>query len=228
MSAHLSSICRYFAATGHCYYGDQCNFVHSFQPNQTRPSTENISTSLGTSSSAHLSKNQRPCRNIEIYGYCKFAGKTCEYNHDVDVAKLKEEAPTSVQQQIEQEPNNWNDPHQSQKETSPALEYVSIKERKKELEPRGRSFAPNDGYNAAAGPLMATSQSFDYSTQQRPMPGMRPPQRARSQPFSAVLKPGIENQVQYSSKDIQHGRLMKKPGHSYPLTCQPAVHGVCL
>lgn len=30
----------------------------------------------------HLPKSQRPCRNIEIYGYCKYAGKGCEYNHD--------------------------------------------------------------------------------------------------------------------------------------------------
>lgn len=32
-----------------------------------------------------LPKSQRPCRNIEIYGYCKYAGKGCEYNHDINV-----------------------------------------------------------------------------------------------------------------------------------------------
>lgn len=30
---------------------------------------------------AAKAKSQIPCRNIPIYGYCKFEGKGCEYNH---------------------------------------------------------------------------------------------------------------------------------------------------
>ena len=33
----MSNICRYFAATGSCYYGDQCNFLHTHFPNRSLP-----------------------------------------------------------------------------------------------------------------------------------------------------------------------------------------------
>ena len=26
---HSGSVCRYYAASGHCYYGDSCNYVHT-------------------------------------------------------------------------------------------------------------------------------------------------------------------------------------------------------
>eukprot|EP00027_Filamoeba_sp_ATCC50430_P018522 CAMPEP_0168565566 /NCGR_PEP_ID=MMETSP0413-20121227/13917_1 /TAXON_ID=136452 /ORGANISM="Filamoeba nolandi, Strain NC-AS-23-1" /LENGTH=657 /DNA_ID=CAMNT_0008597453 /DNA_START=148 /DNA_END=2121 /DNA_ORIENTATION=- len=81
-------VCRYFAATGNCFYGDQCNFAH-IRPNEVNntystgptPSTSNeIPESRGTGPKP---KHQIPCRNIAVHGYCKFAGAGCEYNHDV-------------------------------------------------------------------------------------------------------------------------------------------------
>lgn len=122
----MSNICRYYAATGSCYYGDQCNFLHTQFPPSSRslPTSEGAApgaTSLYDLESTHSShplsfthsfvnlleafflslsfvtnrvnpchseqkghaKSQKPCRNIEIYGYCKFAGKGCDYNHDL-------------------------------------------------------------------------------------------------------------------------------------------------
>eukprot|EP01098_Paradermamoeba_levis_P009066 TRINITY_DN3758_c0_g1_i4.p1 TRINITY_DN3758_c0_g1~~TRINITY_DN3758_c0_g1_i4.p1 ORF type:complete len:187 (+),score=39.90 TRINITY_DN3758_c0_g1_i4:263-823(+) len=78
-----STLCRYFAASGSCYYGDQCNFSHSFRPNEHTPTTSVIT------------KSQRPCRNIALHGYCKFAGKGCEYNHDLprDETRLLDASP---------------------------------------------------------------------------------------------------------------------------------------
>jgi hypothetical protein len=32
---------------------------------------------------SHVPKSQRPCRNIAQFGYCRFAGKGCEFNHDL-------------------------------------------------------------------------------------------------------------------------------------------------
>eukprot|EP01102_Stenamoeba_stenopodia_P005770 TRINITY_DN1649_c0_g4_i1.p1 TRINITY_DN1649_c0_g4~~TRINITY_DN1649_c0_g4_i1.p1 ORF type:complete len:791 (-),score=129.88 TRINITY_DN1649_c0_g4_i1:161-2533(-) len=86
MSGH-PIICRYFASTGNCYYGDQCNFAHTFRP------TEHNATAPPPPS--HLPKNQRPCRNVAIHGFCKFAGKGCEYNHEL-TAEEKSEMAESI------------------------------------------------------------------------------------------------------------------------------------
>jgi hypothetical protein len=37
---------------------------------------------------AFIPKNQRPCRNVALHGYCKFAGKGCEYSHEACVSLL--------------------------------------------------------------------------------------------------------------------------------------------
>lgn len=113
---HPTSVCRYWAATGNCYYGEQCNFLHS-----SPPATSNTASGPGTLSRlfgalcvpksfnkyvcnvsnyacsacswqgiislapghGQVPKSQRPCRNLALYGYCKFQGKGCEFNHDV-------------------------------------------------------------------------------------------------------------------------------------------------
>eukprot|EP01117_Protostelium_nocturnum_P017770 TRINITY_DN7291_c0_g1_i1.p1 TRINITY_DN7291_c0_g1~~TRINITY_DN7291_c0_g1_i1.p1 ORF type:complete len:626 (-),score=134.46 TRINITY_DN7291_c0_g1_i1:121-1998(-) len=77
-----TQICRYFASTGNCFYGNQCNFLH------TRP-TEDFPP-LQTAKNA---KAQIPCRNVTIHGYCKYKDKGCEYNHDIPVLPPQDTKP---------------------------------------------------------------------------------------------------------------------------------------
>ncbi|KAH3767989.1 PAN2-PAN3 deadenylation complex subunit pan3 [Pelomyxa schiedti] len=65
MSNPITPVCRYFAASGVCAMGEQCPFLHSFAMPQYTP------------------RSQRMCRNVSLYGYCKYAGKGCEYNHSI-------------------------------------------------------------------------------------------------------------------------------------------------
>lgn len=73
-------ICRYFANTGNCFYGNECNFLHTKPPevgiSSSAPSTPNSSTAHKTA------KSQIPCKNIILYGFCRFEGLSCEYNHE--------------------------------------------------------------------------------------------------------------------------------------------------
>eukprot|EP01114_Cavostelium_apophysatum_P016477 TRINITY_DN4696_c0_g1_i2.p1 TRINITY_DN4696_c0_g1~~TRINITY_DN4696_c0_g1_i2.p1 ORF type:complete len:274 (-),score=41.51 TRINITY_DN4696_c0_g1_i2:157-978(-) len=85
-----SNICRYFATTGNCFYGDQCNFSHVLQSitseNQAShlqtPSVYGANVANATSPQKSVPKNLIPCRNVALYGHCKYMGKGCEYNHD--------------------------------------------------------------------------------------------------------------------------------------------------
>lgn len=138
-------MCRHWAASGTCYYGDSCNYLHvSAGPSGlvTGPpslreamAARSVSELAGPSSSSSsvvgtwpsptpwrddrtnvmadtltvcgglavvesgghaVPKSQRPCRNIEIYGYCKYAGKGCEYNHDTTVRSRSTPSPSRL------------------------------------------------------------------------------------------------------------------------------------
>lgn len=112
--ARETSVCRYFAASGNCFFGDQCNFSHvttrpstSTPTNLTNssiisissqfPNTNQIDSGIQSYTSGIIPKSQRPCRNLALHGYCKYEGKGCEYNHD---RKDDLETINSQQQQL--------------------------------------------------------------------------------------------------------------------------------
>jgi len=111
-SRSLSSTpCRYFLATGNCYYGDKCNFSHvgwnEYSDNSstldkassaTRSTTFSmVNTTTGPSSIGQGSKmkNQTLCRNIALYGYCKFQDNGCAFSHDLTTKSEAKPGETS-------------------------------------------------------------------------------------------------------------------------------------
>lgn len=89
-------VCRYFATTGSCAYGNQCVYSHSL-------------TEESVASADYVPKSQRPCRNIATYGYCKYQGKDCEFNHDFRTVASEEDVLTPLPadpqpSQIQQQP----------------------------------------------------------------------------------------------------------------------------
>eukprot|EP00211_Chloroparvula_japonica_P014993 CAMPEP_0119123686 /NCGR_PEP_ID=MMETSP1310-20130426/3553_1 /TAXON_ID=464262 /ORGANISM="Genus nov. species nov., Strain RCC2339" /LENGTH=231 /DNA_ID=CAMNT_0007113537 /DNA_START=78 /DNA_END=770 /DNA_ORIENTATION=+ len=62
MSGLNQTVCRYFSANGHCYYGEQCNFLHE------------------------ASAAPRLCRNLVNDGFCKNEGKGCEFSHSLPLS----------------------------------------------------------------------------------------------------------------------------------------------
>mmetsp|Transcript_23050 Transcript_23050/g.57729 ORF Transcript_23050/g.57729 Transcript_23050/m.57729 type:complete len:832 (-) Transcript_23050:130-2625(-) len=92
-SGYNPTVCRYFLASGNCFYGDQCNYAHirpdsgggGFSSSAAPGPAPSTSSQSPTAAPAAFvpPKSLRPCRNIAIHGFCKFAGKGCEFNHDL-------------------------------------------------------------------------------------------------------------------------------------------------
>ncbi|XP_024398844.1 uncharacterized protein [Physcomitrium patens] len=61
--------CRYWATSGTCFFGDQCNFAH------------NPADRAATGKS--VPKREKACKELLLTGYCKNEKNGCEYNHEI-------------------------------------------------------------------------------------------------------------------------------------------------
>ncbi|KAK2465893.1 hypothetical protein APHAL10511_001534 [Amanita phalloides] len=90
-------ICRYFASTGHCKFGEKCYFVHS---TKDAPASPVASTSAVVQSSSRRQstfwRSKQPCRFF-LQGNCH-KGDQCEWSHEFKAEDLvKKEANATIQ-----------------------------------------------------------------------------------------------------------------------------------
>lgn len=62
-SSRKTVVCRYFAASGTCFYGNDCQFLHSALPHQVSISPT-FQSNLSFSSSSHLQSLNSPSESI--------------------------------------------------------------------------------------------------------------------------------------------------------------------
>ncbi|KAK2465894.1 hypothetical protein APHAL10511_001535 [Amanita phalloides] len=70
-------VCRHFASTGHCRFGEKCRFVHS---TEDAPASPIASAQSGLRQST---QSQHPCRFF-LQGNC-YKGDQCEWSHEFKV-----------------------------------------------------------------------------------------------------------------------------------------------
>jgi hypothetical protein len=61
--------CRYWATSGTCFFGDQCNFAHNAADR--------------AASGKSVPKSEKACKELLLTGFCKKENNGCEYNHDI-------------------------------------------------------------------------------------------------------------------------------------------------
>jgi len=107
-----STVCRYWAQAGKCFYGEQCNFAHVGPDEATRAASGQGPVAQGPppvgppqgrpqaeagAGQAFQPKAQRFCRNLALHGFCKYEGMGCEFVHD------RSQAPAGQFQQQQQQ-----------------------------------------------------------------------------------------------------------------------------
>jgi PAB-dependent poly(A)-specific ribonuclease subunit 3 len=67
--ANSNITCRYWATSGTCFFGDQCNFAHNAADR--------------AASGKSVPKSEKACKELLLTGFCKKENNGCEYNHDI-------------------------------------------------------------------------------------------------------------------------------------------------
>ncbi|KAG6547571.1 hypothetical protein Mapa_011020 [Marchantia paleacea] len=69
--------CRYWATSGTCFFGDQCNFAHNTADRATS------GRAGGYTFTRPFPKREKACKELLLTGYCKNENDGCEYNHSI-------------------------------------------------------------------------------------------------------------------------------------------------
>ncbi|CAM6115673.1 unnamed protein product [Calypogeia fissa] len=69
--------CRYWATSGTCFFGDQCNFAHNSADRATS------GRAGGYTFTRSFPKREKACKELLLTGYCKNENDGCEYNHSI-------------------------------------------------------------------------------------------------------------------------------------------------
>ncbi|KAL2653446.1 hypothetical protein R1flu_021574 [Riccia fluitans] len=90
-----STTCRYWATSGTCFFGDQCNFAHN--------------TADKATSGKAVPKREKACKELLLTGYCKNENDGCEYNHSIPgVTRSGPPTPTTTGVSTSATSSTWN------------------------------------------------------------------------------------------------------------------------
>jgi hypothetical protein len=113
-SRYKTELCRAFEETGHCKYGEKCQFAHGHQELRTVHRHRKYKTEL--------------CRTYHTIGFCPY-GPRCHFIHNADEARAVKPAPVarplsmSISSSLSSSSNSNSPTHSDSLSGSPTSSY---------------------------------------------------------------------------------------------------------